>query len=220
MARKIKNTPVPEPEEIPIDDGVVDRQQEFSAPSGRKSKIVLKMDENGLILWDEVSDSNKQKFAASVSSDPIALEMIGLAAEGGGLADGSGGLPLGPPPISEKNVAMVLDTLAWVQGLVFTKALKFDSDISKEVCKFTPEEHKDLDEMGARIANKHAPELLKKYQDEIFFAGMLAFTMSLQLQRARQMQKDRNEQKVAAEVSKSKRPIGEVLAMPSSDVQQ
>jgi hypothetical protein len=181
------------PEESVVDEtpaeSFVDRTPvESPSVSGRKSKLSLKLDSEGKILWDEVSESQKEQFAATVANDATALEMIGLASP----ADGGDGIIAGDPTeITNENIKMVLDSLQWVQSIVFTKMLKIDSDIAKQVCVFTEEQHTELDPRGARIANKRAPEFVKKFQDEIFFCGMLAFYMSMQLQNAKELQNQR-----------------------------
>lgn len=204
MPRKKKNHQVELPE-ILQDDSFVDRESSQSTPSqSRPKRVSFKTDENGSILWDSMSDSQKEQLKNTVINDPTVLEAIAGGGSDTSVEGGESFLLPSIPEVSADNVKAALDALMWIQRMVFNKFFKFDSDISQKVCQFNSDQHKELDERGARIANKHAPEFLKKYQDEILFFGMLAFYMSLQLQSANNIQEERNKAKRVEAESKAR----------------
>lgn len=203
MPRKKKNTEVELPEVLQ-DESFVERESSAQAQQSKPKRMSFKTDENGSILWDAMSESQKETFKNTVINDPTVLEAIAGGGTGEENPAAESFLIPSIPEISADNVRAALDALMWIQRMVFNKFFKFDSDISQKVCQFNSDQHKELDERGARIANKHAPEFLKKYQDEILFFGMLAFYMSLQLQSANNIQEERNKAKRVEAESKAR----------------
>lgn len=203
MPRKKKNTEVELPEVLQ-DESFVDRESSAQAQQSKPKRMSFKTDENGSILWDAMSESQKETFKNTVINDPTVLEAIAGGGAGEEYPATESFLIPSIPEISSDNVRAALDSLMWVEKFVFKKVFKFEQDICERVCKFSEDQHKELDERGARIANKHAPEFLKKYQDEILFLGMLAFYLSLQLQTANNLQEERTKAKRADAEAKAR----------------
>lgn len=150
-------------------------------PARSKSRITLKTDSDGDVIWDDVEPEQKASVIAAMLSDADAQ-----AAFGATLAEGSqsaGGW-------ADEDAAFVINCLGMVNTWAFTR-LKIDKDIAQQCTTFSEEQHAILDPRGAKLLNKWLPgDFL--YKDEIMFLGALSQMVMAQLATAMALQKQRN----------------------------
>lgn len=157
----------------------VERPAEEPQGAGKR-RVALKMDAEGDVIWDGVEPEDKASVIAGLLSDSDAQQAFAATAAeaepaGGWVAD---------------DAAFVINALFMFNAWAFTR-LKIDRDIAQECTAVTEEQHKILDERGARLLNKWLPgDFL--YKDEIMFAGMLSNIFLAQFQAAVAKQKERH----------------------------
>lgn len=199
MAKKNKISSPPEAPELTEQqaptEAFVSRAVETAPHTSVGKRLTIKFGEGGEILWDRMTDEQKNLFASTVSNDPTALELIGLAAGQGETIptnmEGVAELPP-PPPIEikprevEGALKMISKVSAWALKLGMRRFSNVDMDpeILSAAFKYDPEVLSDLTEKGTYIANKYAPEILKKYYNEITFISIFAWAISQQCQAA------------------------------------
>lgn len=145
-------------------------QTELSASDGsgeqtpRPKKIILKVDDSGNILWDEVSEAHKRRFAESVATDATALEMIGLASAE----------QTAPPmmTIDRSAIPTLYDGVAMVISSAGRIFLKWPRDLCV-LMKYSDAQKERLKEPTAKVIEKRAPKWLIENQDVVALA--LAF---------------------------------------------
>lgn len=71
------------------------------------------------------------------------------------------------------QIKEALNVLAHVQTAVVTRVWGVPADVAERVMRFTDEEKDELAPPAARVINKHAPDWLKKYADEITLVTVL-----------------------------------------------
>lgn len=155
------------------------------------NRLSLPLTDEGAIDWEHVQQRTKEKFASVVSSDPDALEMIGLASGGGDDVEVS----VISEGITDENIKAFIDAVskavALGSGFVISKIkthpflvdkdsqkpipLKIRPDILLKCSTLTDEQHKELDPRVKKIVDKHTkelPEAIKKHLDLWMLAGM------------------------------------------------
>lgn len=201
MAKKNKTSsptdgaPIAEPEAP--QEAFVNRAVTDAAPHASIGKrLTLKFGEGGEILWDQMSDKQKELFASTVSNDPTALELIGLAAgQGENIPTNTEGVTelLPPPPLIEIKprevegaLKLISKVSAWAlkMGMRRFSNVEMDPEILKQSFQYDPEILADLTEKGTYVANKYAPEFFKKYYNEIMFISLFTGAISSQCQAA------------------------------------
>jgi hypothetical protein len=167
------------------DEAFVEKVDDTPPPKGKK-KISLRLDGEGEIQWDAVSDDEKAAIIGGMLMDNDAqsafksiLSESGEALPAGSAVDGE---------FSADNAKMVLTVLGSLESMLLHRALKVDKDIADKCFQFDEQQMGELAPRGAKLVNKWFPDNLK-YQDECLFAGMFCYYTSLQLKAAVEMQR-------------------------------
>lgn len=147
-----------------------------------RNRLSLPLTDEGVIDWEHVRPSTRQKFADIVSNDPDALEAIGLSATQDGTEEGADIFE----GVTEENVRVGLDIISQANALIFNafapKVLKhpfkkingkpapfmFNPELLKDCFTLTAEQHEELDPRALKLAQKHGnvlPEWFKKHMD-------------------------------------------------------
>lgn len=180
--------------------------RQTSDPTTRFSgkRISLKVDQNGEIQWSDVSEDTKKRLSDALQK-PGSAEILGLpnpTSTGVDVAE-----------FSEDNIRAVLNVTTKMSGIgmsILSRALgaKFgmtpvDVDIAINSFKLSDEADAELTPRGTRLANKYSNEFMKKYADEIAFAGMFVYYMGECSTKAAVAQSNRDyEKKKAAAANK------------------
>lgn len=174
-------------------EAFVETPPEQGGPA-RPQRLSLRLTDQGTIDWDSASERQKQLFAESVSKDPDALEMIGLAAGGG---EGESPELGGGSYVKPEHVRMALDGYAKVTAFLIPKyvarrskgKLVISPEIASEAFRFTEEQKDSLSPDGAAWANEAIPESWRQWFFEnvgpgLKFFGLLFMVTMQQTQHA------------------------------------
>jgi hypothetical protein len=206
------------------------------------SRIVIPLDSDGAIDWDQVRPSNRSQLLETVNNDVTILEHIGIAHESDGTGEeGEDGAPL--PEITNENIKTGLDIITQANALLFRMVapmilshplksvqakrkipLQIDADIALKAFLLTEEQHKELDPRAMRLAKKYVPAASKKYLDVWMFAAMYMKYTADNAQKAMAAQIQRDGKKMMEQVAPPSVPIdsdkkpqnGEATSMPTA----
>jgi hypothetical protein len=204
-----------------------------AAPTQNRISIPLTPD--GTIQWDSIRGSTKERLLAVIDRDTdVNPDQWGELAAGSETTTAED--VAGMPAITEANVREGLDLLSKANGLAMRMAcasfvkhpvlrdrngkpvpLVLDLDIVTGAFTLTAEQHAELDPRALRLAQKNAPEWLKKNLDLYMLVGMyLKFTAD-NASKAMVAQVQRDVQKaVAAQQAATVKPVdSDVRTTPS-----
>ena len=160
-------------------------QSETDRGAGRPQRLSLRLTDEGTVDWEQVSESQKEKFYNAVLNDPDALERIATAVGGDAIEVED------PLAVKPKHIGYFLDGFAWLERQVLPKYIAKKSnnqviitpEIAHQAFSFTDEQKQEMGPDGAAFANEsimpHLPEWLREWLLKVgpgtkFFGALIA----------------------------------------------
>jgi hypothetical protein len=151
-------------------EGLVENQDAAETKKYGKRRISLKLDGDGQIKWDDVSEEQKADLIAGLLTDSDAQTAF---KEVGSTVESSESIPT---EFNSEHIGMALDLFSMLERIVMptiikykTKgAIKIPPEIASEAFRFTDDQKQKLGPSGAQLANQY---ISQEWKDKILKVG-------------------------------------------------
>jgi hypothetical protein len=181
-----------------------------------KRKISLKLDSDGQIQWDTVSEDQKAELISGLLTDQDAQAAFKEM-------ESTGAVEVGPLHFTSEHVGMLLDGVAILCRMTIPAIIKNRSkgivnigpEIASKAFRYTAEQKESLGPDGAAFLNEQVPESWKEWLLKIgpgarFFGGM-AMCIKLQTDSAMELWKKNRPTAASATEPTPPTPTDEVV---------